>query len=343
MVIVLIIMSTLFSAFASDAVFRDVKEADWFYNDVVEAWKLGLIQGVGGGQYLPSRTITYAEYITVLVRILGLDFTGELKGNHWASQYMHAAQKAGIITREELLDLDYDAAIPRQDMMKFSCKALGVRPADTIQLIFEDLKDKNEEEVKYINAAFNEFLTEGMGITSDGLRIFGYGRNSNRAELATMALRIKAYKENPTDYKKEKAAAREKAEKEWQAKYGVQVKWGQLKKTGITSENQITPEIVDILREKAYGEKVDDWKILDDEEFNKWKEVLEKRLRNDFGVGNAPMVVSKYLYYETNDEFREKLFFVIVNGKESWIVSVGKSGNNYKVRDAGLRVENIFE
>jgi len=342
-ILILALMSTHVISFASDSVFTDIKPTDWFYNDVVQAQKEGLVQGIGAGKYAPNKTISYAEYITVLVRVLGLDVTDELKGNHWASQYMHAAVKAGILTQEELIDLNYDKGITRQDMIKYTCKALGVKPITTTETIFNDLKDKNDEEVGLINTAFEEYLTEGVGRTPEGLRIFGYDRQSNRAELATMALRIKAYKEDPVEYKKERAAAREAADREWEQKYGAQIKWEQLKKTGITSEDQITPEIVDTLREKAVGGyKRDDWKILDDKDFEGYKKAIIDDLKNVEKLGSVPVVISKYLFYETKDEFKIKTFFVIVNGRESWIVSVGKSGNKYKVRDAGVLIKDIF-
>ncbi|MGB4571145.1 MAG: S-layer homology domain-containing protein [Tepidanaerobacteraceae bacterium] len=342
-ILILALMSTHVISFASDSVFTDIKPTDWFYNDVVQAQKEGLVQGIGAGKYAPNKTISYAEYITVLVRVLGLDVTDELKGNHWASQYMHAAVKAGILTQEELIDLNYDKGITRQDMIKYTCKALGVKPITTTETIFNDLKDKNDEEVGLINTAFEEYLTEGVGRTPEGLRIFGYDRQSNRAELATMALRIKAYKEDPVEYKKERAAAREAADREWEQKYGAQIKWEQLKKTGITSEDQITPEILDILREKVVGYKTDEWVILNDIDFEGYKNSIINALRNVVKVGNVPIVVSKHLYYETKTSAKLKIFMVIVNGKESWIVNVGKSGNNYKVRDAGVFIEDIFK
>ncbi|HHX23268.1 MAG TPA: hypothetical protein GX723_04540, partial [Thermoanaerobacterales bacterium] len=238
--------------------------------------------------------------------------------------------------------LNYDKGIPRQDMIKYTCKALGVKPIKTAETIFDDLKDKNDDEVGFINAALEEYLTEGIGRTPEGLRIFGYDRQSNRAELATMALRIKEYKEDPVAYKKERKAARDAADREREQKYGAQVKWEQLKKTGITSEDQITPEIVDILREKACGQKRNDWKILSDKDFEGYKKSILDALKNVVKVGDVPIVISKYLFFETKDEFKEKRFFVIVNGKESWVIGVGKSGNNYELRDAGVYIENIF-
>jgi len=282
----------------ADPSFTDINESDWFYNDVMESYRLGLIQGIGGGKYAPNKVISYAEYITVLVRILELDITSELKGSHWASQYMHAAVKAGILTQEELIDLKFDEGIPRQDMIKYTCKALGVKPLKTTDTIFDDLKDKNEEEVGYINAAYEKYLTEGIGRTPDGLRLFGYDRTSTRAELATMALRVKKYIENPPEYTIDRAAQREKAEREWYEKYGVELEWKKVGESGgITSESQLTPEIVKIVREKGVDFPRDDWKVLDnDKDYEGYKKAIEYDLRNVAKVGNAPIAVSRNLF-----------------------------------------------
>ncbi len=327
----------------ADPGFTDVNETDWFYNDVMEAYRLGLIQGIGGGKYAPNKVISYAEYITVLVRILELDITSELKGSHWASQYIYAAVKAGILTQEELIDLKFDEGIPRQDMIKYTCKALGVKPLKTTDTIFDDLKDKNEEEVGYINAAYEKYLTEGIGRTPDGLRLFGYDRTSTRAELATMALRVKKYIENPPEYTIDRAAQREKAEREWYEKYGVELEWKKVGESGgITSEEQLTPEMVEMVRKKGDYFTRKGWKILDDEEFEGYKQAILYDLKNIAKVGDVPIVISKHLFWEEPDWTKDKNFLVIVNGRQSWIVNVGKLGNEYRVYLAGVLVEDMF-
>lgn len=169
-------MSTQVIALASGDVFTDIKS---YYDDALEAQKLGLVLCVGSGKYAPSKTISYAEYITILMRVLDVD----------VSKYTLAAQDLGILTKGEVIYTEYDAGIPRQDMVKYSCKALGVKPLETLEYIFDDVKGKSESEVKYINAAFEEHLTEGIGRNNEGFRLFGYDKKSNRAELATMALR----------------------------------------------------------------------------------------------------------------------------------------------------------
>ena len=95
-------------------------------------------------------------------------------------------------------------------MIKFTCKALGVEPYTGNEIVFNDVKSKD---AAYINAAYNEYLTEGIGgHYSDKSLQFGFGKTSTRAELATMALRIQSYKKDPVAFKAEKAAERTASE-----------------------------------------------------------------------------------------------------------------------------------
>jgi len=86
----------------------------------------------------------------------------------------------------------------------------------------------------------------------------------------------------------------------------------------------------------------DDWTTLSDKDFEGYKQAILYDLKNVAKVGNVPIVISKDLFYETKDWTKTKIFIVIVNGRQSWIVSVGKLGNEYRVHDAGVRVEDIF-
>ncbi|KXG75539.1 Endoglucanase [Fervidicola ferrireducens] len=194
--------------------FSDVKPTDWFYNDVLKARQLGLVAGVVNSLFAPNKTITFAEYITILVRVLGLEAKAPQQGAHWASGNIDAAIKAGIIKAGEIKNID--AGIPREFMAVYTCKALGIPLADGSQIIFADTKNVSPEIRGYINAAFNEYLTEGVGRDAQGNRLFGYGQTVTRAQLATMALRIKAYKENKEAYKNERALARQADDIAWQ-------------------------------------------------------------------------------------------------------------------------------
>lgn len=197
--------------------FNDIKTTDWFYNDVIEAQRVGLIAGVGNNLYAPNKTISYAEYITILTRVLGADTSNKGNSNHWAAGNIEAAKKLGIISEGEITN--YDAGIPREIMAVFTCKALGVKPGDGSQIIFEDTRNASPAIRAYINAAYNEYLTEGVGRDDSGKLQFGYGQTVTRAQLATMALRIKAYKEDKEAYKQSRAIARNAAEAEWKKQH----------------------------------------------------------------------------------------------------------------------------
>lgn len=90
--------------------FADLTSTDWFYNDVMKAKQLGLISGMGNNLFKPDNAITYAEYITVLIRVLGTDVDKYPLGSHWADQYLEAARELGIVNGLE--EEKQDSPIP---------------------------------------------------------------------------------------------------------------------------------------------------------------------------------------------------------------------------------------
>lgn len=58
-------------------------------------------------------------------------------------------------------------------------------------------------------------MTEGVGRDASGKLQFGYGQTVTRAQLATMALRIKDYKEDPQMFKHERDSDRKMQEQKW--------------------------------------------------------------------------------------------------------------------------------
>jgi hypothetical protein len=218
--------------------FSDVQKGDWFYNDVMEARRTGLVVGVGNNLFAPNKTITYAEYITILTRVLGADTSNKGNRDHWASGNIEAAIRLGIVKEDEIKN--FDAGIPREWMVRFTCRALNVQPADGSEIIFEDTRNISPEIRAYINAAYNEYLTEGVGRDDSGKLQFGYGQTVTRAQLATMALRIKAYKEDKETYKQSRAIARNAAEAEWKRQHSSGSNSSGSGSSGSTQQQYIT-------------------------------------------------------------------------------------------------------
>ncbi len=107
--------------------FADVKEGEWFYDDVYVCFDMGLLVGVSETEFLPNGAMTRAMLATVLYRMAGSPevsyqdvFTDVADGN-WYSDAIVWASAAGVvcgypdgtfqpmtsITREEMVSMLY--------------------------------------------------------------------------------------------------------------------------------------------------------------------------------------------------------------------------------------------
>ena len=192
--------------------FSDVPSNTWYAKDVHEARRLGIIDGVGNNLYKPLENITYAQYLKIISAVLDETVNSKPVSNPWYDRYIDSCRNIGAVGKNEVVPATI--AIPREVMIRYTCMALGIEPYLGNEIVFADVK---AEDAAYINAAYNEYLTEGGGRLPDGTKKFGFGEYATRAQLASMALRIKAYNENPTEYKAQAAIAREAADAKWEA------------------------------------------------------------------------------------------------------------------------------
>ena len=190
--------------------FNDVKPEAWYYKDVMKAREAGLMQGTGGNNYSPDEKISYAEFLTIVSRIADKDLIKVAEGTEWYDKYVQSNKNIGTISKDEAIDIL--ASIPREDMVKYTCKALKIPPSDGTDIVFEDIKS---EDAKYINAAFEEYITDGVGRNEAGNRLFGFGQTADRSQLATMANRMASYLQDPTAFKQERAVVRATEEKKY--------------------------------------------------------------------------------------------------------------------------------
>lgn len=203
-VLILILQVTVTFA---DSNFTDVSQGKWYYNDVLEAQKAGFVSGIGGGKFSPDTTITYAEYLAVLDRIIDISVDKIESTGKWYDRYITFAKQKGILDTTEVINPTL--GIPRQDMFKYTCKALGISPDTSGKQIFGDVPVGATIE-GYCNASYNEYLCEGTGSMPDGSLKFSWGETATRSELAAMALRTRDYKADPIGFKAKKAATRDK-------------------------------------------------------------------------------------------------------------------------------------
>lgn len=105
--------------------FSDVKEGSWYADAVADMADQGLLAGYPDGTFRPSRTISAAEFITIVARCADLpDSTGQT--THWAANKLQAALEAGWYDWDELPPTGetFDQPITRQVAVKVLMKAL---------------------------------------------------------------------------------------------------------------------------------------------------------------------------------------------------------------------------
>lgn len=88
--------------------FTDISRDNPYYIYVERAFKDGLMQGEGNGQFLPTRPLHREEAITLMIRALGIDgvapaqpvdteFVDDFKISSWAKDAVYMAKEVGLV------------------------------------------------------------------------------------------------------------------------------------------------------------------------------------------------------------------------------------------------------
>ena len=93
----------VFSAFAAfeTPTFTDVSKSHWAYTFIETAAGKGWVSGTGGGKFEPTKNLTNAEFVTMLVNAWYPDDYAEIKPNvgsaYWWTPYLHTASIVGML------------------------------------------------------------------------------------------------------------------------------------------------------------------------------------------------------------------------------------------------------
>lgn len=168
-----------------DEPFDDVKEGDWYYETVLEAYYAGLVKGTGSGKFSPKATMTYAEAVTLAARIRALitdDAIPQADGP-WYQRYVDYAKAVDIPC-----DYDMKAKITRED---FAHIFYAVLPADWYDPI-NDIADGAIPDVGMDHPYAEEIYTlyQAGILTGDAQGSFKPKNTITRAEVATIVCRM---------------------------------------------------------------------------------------------------------------------------------------------------------
>jgi len=168
--------------------FSDLPASGWAREAILKACGHGLMNGVGGGRFGTGNVITRAEFVTVLVRMLGWateeasDAFSDISSS-WARKYINTACNKGAVTRGG--KFRPDDSITREEMCIMLVKALGydtlAQNAGNYTLPFTDITGNRG----YISFAYDVGMTTGSSNTSFSPKAF-----ATREQAAAMLVRV---------------------------------------------------------------------------------------------------------------------------------------------------------
>ncbi|MBE6680597.1 MAG: S-layer homology domain-containing protein [Ruminococcaceae bacterium] len=97
-------------SYVNQSLFTDVKSGMWHAGYVNLAYREGIIKGYGNGKFGPDDTVTYGQFVTILLRLLG--YTESDIGKIWPNDYIVFAADKEL---DEGTDLDANDALSRAD------------------------------------------------------------------------------------------------------------------------------------------------------------------------------------------------------------------------------------
>ena len=169
--------------------FGDVKEADWYYKDVMYAYGIGLINGKGADAFAPGDRLTYAEAVKLAACMHELHTTGKVTlavgSGAWYQSYVDYAKANGIISK----DYEWTKAASRAGYMEIFANAL---PEEALAAV-NDVADNSIPDVPATHAqawAIYRLYRAGIVQGVDAARNCNPDSNIRRSEVAAILTRM---------------------------------------------------------------------------------------------------------------------------------------------------------
>lgn len=175
----------------SASVFRDIED-NWAKKEIESMVGLGFITGYDDGTFRPGSTITRAEFLSILVRVMEKTQNIQLQGDnafqdtsgHWAKDYISTAVKLGVTTGYEGNKFGPNDKITREQIAVMLAAAAGY-DQNQLAVSFSDSPLISGWAVSAVSYTINEGLFTGYEDSS-----FGPKKNATRAEVSALLMRF---------------------------------------------------------------------------------------------------------------------------------------------------------
>lgn len=136
---------------AGENPFSDVKESDWFYNEICIAAQIGYINGMGDGRFCPEDNITREQALVIINNILNMEFLPfevyiSDPVSDWAEDSVKKAVSNGLIFLEDGNRLRATEPIKRGESALILSKCAIDKPEKIEPIDLDSLADDILEE-----------------------------------------------------------------------------------------------------------------------------------------------------------------------------------------------------
>lgn len=185
--------------------FNDVR-GHWAEQNIVLINAGGVIKGYGNNTFQPNKPVTKEEAITMIVRMMNGDVTGNalLSGkfrnssvSSWSSSFLNKAVEEKILSEVELNTMAFNKPAQRYEVAVWLVRALDMED-EAIENAGADLDFKDEAAIPAWARGYVKVATDEGIITGFPGNVFRPGSPITRAEMATMLVRAGEDMETPS-------------------------------------------------------------------------------------------------------------------------------------------------
>lgn len=171
-------------------IYKDLEEYSWAKEYIEESAAKGILNGKEEGIYAPEQNISRAEFVTLLVNALELEFVDkkssfvDVNEDDWYYDYIVTADSYDLISGIDLYEFMPEESITRQDIVVMLGKALEKfydGKIENLEYEFYDLEEMEQYVVPYLTKCLSMKLVSGY---EDGT--FRPNDYAKRAEAAVV-------------------------------------------------------------------------------------------------------------------------------------------------------------
>ena len=185
-----VLVAAAFPAAAQGRSYSDVTPGQWYYEDITAMTGAGWLAGYEDGSFQPNRTISAAEYISIVARVAGVA-PAATDNPYWAAGHLQAALDRGWYDWDECPPTGetWKEPISRQVAVKIVMKALLPDKRGEYTVESAKMKDFDQLDGRYYDTTFAAFAS-GV-VFGDKIGTFRPRSGLSRAEACAIIRRAK--------------------------------------------------------------------------------------------------------------------------------------------------------